>query len=63
MYSMEINLMNMSAIELDNLEQSLAQKLDIKLRNMVYDDELEELYQQIEEVNLELKRRGQKVNG
>jgi hypothetical protein len=60
---MEINLMNMSAIELDNLEQSLAQKLDIKLRNMVYDDELEELYQQIEEVNLELKRRGQKVNG
>ena len=55
--------MNMSAIELDMLEQSLAQKLDIKLRNMVYDDELEELYQQIEEVNLELKRRGQKVNG
>jgi hypothetical protein len=51
------NILSMSSQELEILESTLASKLDSKLRNMKYDDELEELYQQIEEVNNELKRR------
>jgi len=58
---MEINLMNMSSVELDMLEQELSKQLDIKLRNMKYDEELDEIYEKIEEVTKELKRR--KENG
>jgi hypothetical protein len=58
---MQANLLNMSNQELQTLENALSLKLDVKLRNMKYDDELEELYQQIEKVNDELKRR--KANG
>jgi hypothetical protein len=58
---MQANLLNMSNQELQTLENALSLKLDVKLRNMKYDDELEELYQQIEKVNEELKRR--KTNG
>ncbi len=54
---MQANLLNMSSQELETLENALSLKLDVKLRNMKYDDELEELYQQIEKVNQELKRR------
>lgn len=58
---MEINLINMSSVELDMLKESLSQQLNIKLRNMKYDEELESLYQKIEEVNNELKRRKENV--
>jgi ABC-type amino acid transport substrate-binding protein len=58
---MEINLMNMSSVELDMLEQELSKQLDIKLRNMKYDEELDKIYEKIEEVAKELKRR--KENG
>ncbi len=54
---MQANLLNMSNQELQTLENALSLKLDVKLRNMKYDDELEELYQQIEKVTNELKRR------
>jgi hypothetical protein len=54
---MELNLLNMSNQELETLENNLSIQLNDKLRNMKYDDELEELYQQIEEVNNEVKRR------
>jgi hypothetical protein len=54
---MQANLLNMSNQELQTLENALSLKLDVKLRNMKYDDELEELYQQIEKVTDELKRR------
>ena len=60
---MRADLLNMSNQELETLENALSLKLDVKLRNMKYDDELEELYQQIEKVNDELKRRGQETRG
>jgi hypothetical protein len=60
---MEINLMNMSAIELDTLQETLMKKLDDKLRNMKYDKELEKVYIEIEEVNTELKRRREETRG
>jgi hypothetical protein len=60
---MEINLMNMSAIELDTLQETLMKKLDDKLRNMKYDEELEKVYIEIEEVNTELKRRREETRG
>ena len=56
-----MNLLNMSSQELETLESTLSTKLDAKLRNMKYDDELEELYQEIEEVNAEIKRRKESV--
>jgi hypothetical protein len=52
-----MDLMNMSIDELSLLEKTLEEKLNSKLRNMKYDDELEEIYQEIEVVNAELKRR------
>ena len=56
-----MNLLNMSNQELETLENTLSAKLDAKLRNMKYDDELEVIYKEIEEVNAELKRRKESV--
>lgn len=54
---MKRDLLNMSSQELETLENDLTILLDAKLRNMKYDEELEELYRNIEQLNEELKRR------
>jgi hypothetical protein len=54
---MKINLMNMSEVELDILEEKLTKALEEKLRNMKYDDELKKIYAEMELLNIELKRR------
>lgn len=59
---MELDLRNMSSLELEVLEQNLQGKLDVKLRNMKYDEELNNLYADLEEV-LEEKRRRKQDNG
>lgn len=55
--NMKRDLLNMSSQELETLENDLTILLDAKLRNMKYDEELEELYRNIEQLNEELKRR------
>lgn len=55
---MKLDLTNMSALELDVLDQNLSAKLDVKLRNMRYDDDLELLYEQLEAIREEKERRG-----
>lgn len=58
---MKRDLLNMSSQELETLENDLTILLDAKLRNMKYDEELEELYRNIEQLNQELKRRESSV--
>ena len=60
---MKKDLMNMSSVELDVLEQNLGAELDVKLRNMMYDDHLDSLFEEIEDVKKEKQRRGIKNNG
>lgn len=60
---MKKDLMNMSSVELDVLEQNLGAELDIKLRNMMYDDHLDNLFEEIEDIKKEKQRRGIKNNG
>lgn len=59
--NMKRDLLNMSSQELETLENDLTILLDAKLRNMKYDEELEELYRNIEQLNEELKRRESSV--
>lgn len=54
---MELNLMNMSSLELEILEQDTQAKLDLKLRNMMYDDHMDELFEKMEEIRAEKRRR------
>lgn len=54
---MELNLMNMSSLELEMLEQDTQAKLDLKLRNMMYDDHMDELFEKMEEIRAEKRRR------
>jgi hypothetical protein len=54
---MELNLMNMSSVELEMLEQDTQAKLDLKLRNMMYDDHMDELFEKMEEIRAEKRRR------
>ena len=55
---MELNLLNMSSVELETLEQKTQSELDLKLRNMMYDDHLDELFGKMEEIVSEKRRRG-----
>lgn len=55
---MELNLLNMSSVELETLEQKIQSELDLKLRNMMYDDRLDELFGKMEEIISEKRRRG-----
>lgn len=55
---MELNLLNMSSVELEILEQETQSELDSKLRNMMYDDHLDELFKKMEEIISEKRRRG-----
>lgn len=54
---MELNLMNMSSLKLEILEQDTQAKLDLKLRNMMYDDHMDELFEKMEEIRAEKRRR------
>lgn len=58
-----MNLTNMTIIELDNLEEKLQQELDERLRNLRYDSDLNTLYDELEEVIAEKRRRGPENNG
>lgn len=58
-----MNLTNMTIIELDNLEEKLQQELDERLRNLRYDSDLNTLYDELEEVISEKRRRGPENNG
>jgi len=53
----------MTITELDNLEEKLQQELDQRLRNLRYDDDLNTLYDELEEVIAEKRRRGPENNG
>lgn len=59
---MKLDLMTMSSIELEVLEQNLQIELDIKLRNMMYDDHMDELFNDLEQIRVEKNRR-QTKNG
>lgn len=58
-----MSLTNMTIIELDNLEEKLQQELDERLRNLRYDSDLNTLYDELEEVIAEKRRRGPENNG
>lgn len=58
-----MSLTNMTIIELDNLEEKLQQELDERLRNLRYDSDLNILYDELEEVIAEKRRRGPENNG
>lgn len=58
-----MNLTNMTIIELDNLEEKLQQELDERLRNLRYDSDLNTLYDELEEVISEKRRRGPENDG
>lgn len=58
---MKTNILTMSIEDLSVLENLLSTKLETKLRLMKYDEELEELYQEIEQVTEEIKRRKESV--
>jgi len=58
-----MNLTNMTIIELDSLEEKLQQELDERLRNLRYDSDLNTLYDELEEVIAEKRRRGPENNG
>jgi len=58
-----VNFMEMSLDELVKFEKKLSEKLDKKLRQMRYDEELEKLYEQLETLHAERDRRKQKSNG
>ena len=48
----------MSSVELETLEQNTQAQLDVKLRNMMYDDHLDELFAAMEQIISEKRRRG-----
>lgn len=58
-----MNFMEMSIEELITFENNLSKKLDKKLREMKYDEELETLYMQLEELSAERDRRKLESNG
>ena len=58
-----MSLTNMTIIELDSLEEKLQQELDERLRNLRYDSDLNILYDELEEVIAEKRRRGPENNG
>lgn len=58
-----MSLTNMTIIELDNLEEKLQQELDERLRNLRYDSDLNTLYDELEEVISEKRRRGPENDG
>lgn len=58
-----INFKEMSFDELLQFEKDLSKELDKRLRQMKYDDELDQLYTQLEKIAAERDRRKQTVNG
>lgn len=56
-------LSKLNIFQLNTLEESLQEKVSNRLRNMKYDDELNLLFNELEEVIQERNRRGTKDNG
>ena len=49
--------LNMSLKDIEFAENTLREMLDDRLRNMKYDEKLEEIYVELEKINKEKKRR------
>lgn len=58
-----MNFMEMSLKELLSFEKKLSKELDKRLRQMKYDEELDKLYEQLEQLSAERDRRKQESNG
>lgn len=58
-----MNFMEMSLKELLSFEKKLSKELDKRLRQMKYDEELDRLYEQLEQLSAERDRRKQESNG
>ena len=48
---------NMSSIELEVFEQNLKTELDVKIRQMVQDERIREIYADLDEIEQEKRRR------
>lgn len=55
---MTVDLLNMSDQDLDKLDGEASKELDRRLREMRYDEELNELFEKVEEIRKEKQRRG-----
>jgi len=58
-----MNFMEMSLKDLLSFEKQLSKELDKRLRQMKYDEELDKLYEQLEQLSAERDRRKQESNG
>ena len=54
---MKRDFTNMSALELEVFEQNLQGELDIKIRQMVQDERIREIYAELEAIEEEKRRR------
>ena len=54
---MKRDFINMSALELEVFEQNLQGELDVKIRQMVQDERIREIYAELEEIEQEKRRR------
>ena len=61
---MKKDFTSMSALELEVFEQNLQGELDLKIRQMVQDERIREIYAELEAIEQEkLRRRPNKDNG
>lgn len=58
-----MNFMEMSLKDLLSFEKELSKELDKRLRQMKYDEELDTIYEQLEQLSAERDRRKQESNG
>lgn len=58
-----MNFMEMSLKDLLSFEKELSKELDKRLREMKYDEELDTIYEQLEQLSAERDRRKQESNG
>lgn len=58
-----MNFMEMSLKDLLSFEKQLSKELDKRLRQMKYDEELDTIYEQLEQLSAERDRRKQESNG
>ena len=54
---------NMSALELEVFEQNLQGELDVKIRQMVQDERIREIYAELEAIEKEKQRRKENISG
>lgn len=58
-----MNFMEMSIEDLVSFEKQLSKELDKRLRQMKYDEELDKIYEQLEQLSAERDRRNQETSG